>query len=45
MLNADILNIFWVCKIKNMPEIKREQLCILTILGHVKTGAKIAKYN
>ena len=28
-----------------MSEIKREQLCILTILGHVKTGVKIVKCN
>ena len=45
LLNADKLNIFWVCKTKNMSEIKREQLCILTILGHVKTGVKIVKCN
>ena len=39
MVKADKLNIF--SKTKNMLEIKREQLLILTILVHVKTGAII----
>ena len=42
-LNADKLNIFY--KTENMLEIKREQLWILTILVHVKTGAVIVKCN
>ena len=35
------INLTFFCKTKNILEIKREQLLILTILVHVKTGAII----
>ena len=41
LLNADEFSIF--CKTKNMSEVKREQLGILTILVHIKKGAIIVK--
>ena len=43
LFNADKLNI--LCKTKKILKIKREQLLILTILVHVKTGAILVTCN
>ena len=43
LFNADKLNI--ICKTKKILKIKREQLLILTILVHVKTGAILVTCN